>query len=77
MPVIDANFLRFSEQPIKEQRSHIGYLESLLAMEAEERDRHAIQTPAMPAAPAERKLITAVDSQVREPSPIGRHCRFG
>ena len=36
-------------------------------MEAEERDRHAIQTPAMPAAPAERKLITAVDSQFVNP----------
>src|ERR1700751_1481469 len=43
MPVIAANFLRLSEQAIKEQRSHIGYLEALLAMETEERDRHAIQ----------------------------------
>jgi len=43
MPVIGANFVRLSEQAIKEQRSHIGYLEALLAMEAEERDRHAIQ----------------------------------
>lgn len=42
MPVIAANFLRLSEQAIKEQRNHIGYLEALLAMEAEERDRHAI-----------------------------------
>jgi DNA replication protein DnaC len=43
MPVIAANFLRLSEQAIKEQRNHIGYLEALLAMEAEERDRHAIE----------------------------------
>ena len=43
MPVIGANFVRLSEQAIKEQRSHIGYLEALLVMEAEERDRHAIQ----------------------------------
>jgi hypothetical protein len=43
MPVIGSNFVRLSEQAIKEQRSHIGYLEALLAMEAEERDRHAIQ----------------------------------
>jgi hypothetical protein len=40
--VIAADFLRLSEQAIKEQRNHIGYLEALLAMEAEERDRHAI-----------------------------------
>ena len=43
MPVIAANFVRLFEQAIKEQRSHIGYLEALLAMEAEERDRHAVQ----------------------------------
>jgi DNA replication protein DnaC len=43
VPVIGANFARFAEQAIKEQRSHIGYLEALLAMESEERDRHAIQ----------------------------------
>jgi len=43
MPVLGANFVRLSEQAIKEQRTHIGYLEALLAMEAEERDRHAIQ----------------------------------
>ena len=43
MPVIAANFVRLFEQALKEQRSHIGYLEALLAMEAEERDRHAVQ----------------------------------
>lgn len=43
VPVMGANFARVSEEAIKEKRSHIGYLEALLAMEAEERDRHAIQ----------------------------------
>jgi DNA replication protein DnaC len=43
MPVMGANFVRLSEQAIKEQRSHIGYLEALLTMESEERDRHAVQ----------------------------------
>jgi len=43
MPVIGANFVRLAEQAIKEQRSHVGYLEALLAMESEERDRHAVQ----------------------------------
>jgi len=43
LPVMGANFVRFAEQAVKEQRGHIGYLETLLAMEAEERDRHAIQ----------------------------------
>ena len=32
-----ANFVRVAEQAIKEQRSHMGYLEALLTMESEER----------------------------------------
>jgi DNA replication protein DnaC len=41
-PAIAANFLPLAEQAIKEQHSHVRYLEALLAMECEERDRHAI-----------------------------------
>ena len=43
VPMIGAHFVQLAEQAIKEQRSHIGYLEALLAMESEERDRHAVQ----------------------------------
>jgi crotonobetainyl-CoA:carnitine CoA-transferase CaiB-like acyl-CoA transferase len=42
VPVIGANFLSLAQQAVKENRSHIRYLEALLAMECEERDRHAI-----------------------------------
>ena len=42
VPVIAANFVPLAEQAVKENRGHIGYLEALLAMESEERDRHAI-----------------------------------
>jgi DNA replication protein DnaC len=42
MPTIAANFLSLAEQAAKENQSHIRYLEALLAMESEERDRHAI-----------------------------------
>jgi len=42
MPTIAANFLALAEQAAKEHQSHIRYLEALLAMESEERDRHAI-----------------------------------
>ena len=42
MPAIGANFLSLAEQAVKENHSHIRYLEALLAMECEERDRHAI-----------------------------------
>jgi DNA replication protein DnaC len=41
--MIGAHFVQLAEQASKEQRSHIGYLEALLTMESEERDRHAIQ----------------------------------
>ena len=41
-PAVAANFLPLAEQAIKEQHSHVRYLEALLAMECEERDRHAI-----------------------------------
>src|SRR5207245_3134997 len=55
MPVIGSNFVRLSEQAIKEQRSHIGYLEALLTMEAEERgsSRHSEAHPRCHATPAE------------------------
>src|SRR5438128_4498306 len=43
VPMIGAHFVQLAEQAIKEHRSHIGYLEALLTMESEERDRHAIQ----------------------------------
>lgn len=42
MPAIAANFIPLAEQAAKEQHSHVRYLEALLAMECEERDRHAI-----------------------------------
>ena len=43
VPVIGANFVTMSEQAVREKRSHIGYLEALLAMEMEKPDRHAIR----------------------------------
>lgn len=42
VPTIAGNFLALAEQAVKENQSHIRYLEALLAMESEERDRHAI-----------------------------------
>jgi DNA replication protein DnaC len=42
MPAIGANFVSLAEQAVKEKHSHIRYLEALLALECEERDRHAI-----------------------------------
>ena len=42
VPTVGANFVSLAEQAVKENHSHIRYLEALLAMECEERDRHAI-----------------------------------
>ncbi len=42
LPAIAANFVALAEQAVREQHSHVGYLEALLALECEERDRHAI-----------------------------------
>jgi len=41
-PAIAANFTSLAEQAVKENHTHIRYLEALLALECEERDRHAI-----------------------------------
>jgi DNA replication protein DnaC len=42
VPTVGAHFVSLAEQAVKENHSHIRYLEALLAMECEERDRHAI-----------------------------------
>jgi DNA replication protein DnaC len=42
VPTVGANFVSLAEQAVKENHTHIRYLEALLAMECEERDRHAI-----------------------------------
>jgi DNA replication protein DnaC len=42
VPAIAANFVSLAEQAVKQNQSHIRYLEALLQVEAEERDRHAI-----------------------------------
>lgn len=42
-PAMAMNFVSMAEQAVKENHSHIRYLEALLAMECEERDRHAIE----------------------------------
>jgi len=43
VPAIGANFIALAEQAVRENQSHIRYLEALLAMESEDRDRHAIE----------------------------------
>lgn len=42
VPTVAANFISLAAQAVQENQSHIRYLEALLAIECEERDRHAI-----------------------------------
>jgi DNA replication protein DnaC len=42
VPAMSANFVSLAEQALKENQSHVRYLEALLSVENEERDRHAI-----------------------------------
>ena len=42
MPVIAAQFRSLAEQAVREKKTHIGYLEALLAGELEERERNTI-----------------------------------
>ncbi len=43
VPAIAANFVTMAEEAVRDHHSHVRYLEALLALECEERDRHAIQ----------------------------------
>jgi len=42
LPAAVGNFATLAEQAVKENQTHVRYLEALLALECEERDRHAI-----------------------------------
>jgi DNA replication protein DnaC len=42
MPMIASQFSAVAEQAVREKKSHIGYLEALLAAELEERERNTI-----------------------------------
>jgi DNA replication protein DnaC len=39
---MSAHFVSLAEQAVKQNQSHVRYLEALLSVENEERDRHAI-----------------------------------
>ena len=43
-PAIGANFVSLAEQAVKENQTHIRYLEALLALESEERDGMRLRT---------------------------------
>ena len=72
VPVIAANFLTLAEQAVKENHSHIRYLEALLAMESEERDRHAIQNRIRDAQLPRMKTVEEFDFGQAPRIPVAR-----
>lgn len=43
MPAVAAQCARLAEQAVRERRTHLGYLEALLAAELEERERNVVE----------------------------------
>ena len=43
LPGVAANFVRLAEQAAKDNHGYVSYLEALLSVECEERDRHAVE----------------------------------
>ena len=43
LPAIAAQCMCLAEQAVREKRTHLGYLESLLAAEWEERERNTVE----------------------------------
>ena len=67
-----ANFLPLAEQAVKENHSHIRYLEALLAMESEERDRHAIANRIRDAQLPRMKTLEEFDFEQAPKVPAAR-----
>jgi DNA replication protein DnaC len=70
VPTIGANFLSLAEQAVKENHSHIRYLEALLAIECEERDRHAINNRIRDAQLPRMKTLEEFDFTQAPPAPL-------
>ena len=43
MPTISAQFGKMAEEAVKQKQSHISYLDALLTVEVEERERHVVE----------------------------------
>ena len=43
MPAVAAQYASLAEQAIRERQTHAGYLEALLAVEIEERERNTVE----------------------------------
>ena len=43
MPAVAAQCVRLAEEAVRARQNHLGYLEALLALELEERERNTVQ----------------------------------
>src|ERR1017187_2608148 len=68
-PAIGAKFVSLAEQAVKENQGHILYLEALLALECEERDRHAMTQSTLPASISASSLRSAGRSRFAPVNP--------
>jgi integrase len=72
LPTVGANFVPLAEQAVKENHSHIRYLEALLAIECEERDRHAIESRVRDAQLPRMKTLEEFDFAQASQIPAAR-----
>jgi DNA replication protein DnaC len=72
LPIVGANFVPLAEQAVKENHSHIRYLEALLAIECEERDRHAIDNRIRDAQLPRMKTLEEFDFAQAQQIPAAR-----
>jgi DNA replication protein DnaC len=72
LPTVGANFVPLAEQAVKENHSHIRYLEALLTIECEERDRHAIESRIRDAQLPRMKTLEEFDFAQTQQIPAAR-----
>ena len=70
VPTVGANFISLAEQAVKENQSHIRYLEALLAIECEERD-HAQPCVFLPQFFAKLSRMSPTSSSILQVNRIG------
>jgi DNA replication protein DnaC len=72
LPAVAANFVRLAGQAAKENHTYIRYLEALLQVECEERDRHAVENRIRDAQIPRLKALDGFDYSKTPMAPAAR-----
>ena len=72
LPGVAANFVRLAEQAAKDNLGYVSYLEALLNVECEERDRHAVENRIRDAQLPRRKTLEEFDFAKSPQIPAAR-----